>query len=264
MTNEKGETDVLVVYESAYVGRVAILIENKIRAGFQKEQSERYRIRGEAGKLKQWDLFWTCLIAPDGYAAGNCGFDTRVSITTLAEFFNGEDARSRFKAGVLKQVALRFEETGLQIKDEAVSQFRAYYASEAETFFALGEVDWPKPRDAWWGDTWFNFRGGGLPKKSEIIYKASPGFVDLTFRNTKVEALKELLSSCQNNAGLTVVQTGKSASFRLQLEGIQSFSSGEAVRPIILASFKQVRALLAFYESNKELISARGAVAMGA
>src|ERR1700693_1934212 len=41
VTTGKGETDVLAIYHSAdTASRVAILIENKIRAGFQKDQAE--------------------------------------------------------------------------------------------------------------------------------------------------------------------------------------------------------------------------------
>lgn len=255
VTSDKGETDVLVIYASNEAGRIAILIENKIRAGFQPEQAERYRTRGEAGRRQHWDHFWTCLIAPDRYAVGKCGFDTRVSISKMAEFFSGDDARSRFKAGVFKQVLRRFEESGLQTKDEAMTSFRAYYAHEAALFFALGEVEWPKSRDAWWGDTWFNFKGGKLPKTAEIVYKAGPGFVDLAFRYTKVEALKELQGKCGSNAEITAVQTGKSAALRLQVHGIPDFKSAEAVRPVLLYSLNCVRTLLAFYEENRELLS---------
>ncbi len=75
VTTDQGETDVLVIYQSTEVfGRVAILIEDKIRAGFQPNQAERYRMRGEKGKSSQlWDHFWTCLIAPERYATHNEG-----------------------------------------------------------------------------------------------------------------------------------------------------------------------------------------------
>ncbi len=150
---------------------------------------------------------------------------------------------------------LKSEQTGLQNKDEAMTQFRRYYADEAEAFFTPGEVDWPKARGAWWGDTFFNFKGKNLPKASEIVHKADLGFVDLAFRSTEAAVLKELFYKCRDNDGITVVQTGKSASFRFQVDGISNFSNPEAVRPTILVSLGRVRELLSFYAKNKELLS---------
>src|SRR5271165_2380191 len=51
-----GETDVLYMFRSDDDGRFAILIENKIDAGAQPKQAERYRQRGEKGKqATDWD-----------------------------------------------------------------------------------------------------------------------------------------------------------------------------------------------------------------
>jgi hypothetical protein len=67
-----GETDVLIIYRRSHSSvKTAILIENKIRAGFQPSQSERYRRRGEEGKCEgHWDNYWTCLIAPKSTKLG--------------------------------------------------------------------------------------------------------------------------------------------------------------------------------------------------
>ena len=257
VTTDKGETDVLAIYSSARrPNRVALLIENKIRAGFQQDQAERYRERGEAGKkAKQWDFYWTCLISPDRYAPDNMGFDTRVSLEKLAKFFSGEVGRSRFKSGVIERALKRFAETGLQIKDEAMTQFRAFYAQEAASFFANGEVSWPKARDAWWGDTWFNFRGGGMPLGAEIVYKSERGFIDLAFSKTKVEVLERALAKCSNSLEIHAEKTGKSASFRVSIKPISDFKDPHAAKPVVLESFQRVRDLIAFYKSNKELIT---------
>ena len=60
-TTSAGETDVLVIYQSVQStgSRVAILIEDKIRAGFQKDQAKRYQERGLEAINK-------------GLCAGNC------------------------------------------------------------------------------------------------------------------------------------------------------------------------------------------------
>jgi hypothetical protein len=256
VTTDHGETDVLVIYQSTEVfGRVAILIEDKIRASFQPNQAERYQIRGEEGKSSgEWNNFWTCLIAPERYAADNEGFDARVSLETLRSFFSGEDARTKFKAGVLDRALHRFEQTGLQKKDEAVTRFRSFYAKQAGAFFSHGEINWPKARDAWWGDTWFNFRGGPLPKRVEIVHKASAGCVDLCFPNTPQETLGKALSQCAPQTNVVAVQTGKSASLRLIVEKLTDYEHCDLANPIILEAFEKVRWLADFFRKHESLL----------
>jgi len=255
VTTEKGETDVLVIYHSQQKPyRIAILVENKIRAEFQRNQAARYRQRGTSGKSSQWDCYWTCLVCPEKYAPDNMGFDTRVSLEKLAEFFAGEDARSIFKRRVMQQALKHFASSGPQIKDEPMTRFRAFYAEQAAAFFSEGEVIWPKARDAWWGDSWFNFKEGGIPKAAEIVHKAPAGFVDLAFPNRSKGALERALAKCQQTFGIRAEQTGKSASFRLDVAPISDFSNPIAARATILAAFQRVRDLLAFYKLNRELV----------
>ncbi|WP_263365613.1 hypothetical protein [Edaphobacter bradus] len=54
VTTSAGESDVLVIYRSSDPTpcRVAILIEDKIKAGFQREQAKRYRDRAKTGVAK--------------------------------------------------------------------------------------------------------------------------------------------------------------------------------------------------------------------
>lgn len=256
VTTDKGETDVLVIYQSTeFFGRIALLIEDKIRAGFQPNQAERYRMRGEEGKNSgEWNHFWTCLIAPERYGHDNEGFDARISLETIRSFFGAEDARSKFKGGILDRALHRFAQIGLQKKDETVTQFRAFYAQEAEVFFEPGEIDWPRVRDAWWGDTWFNFRGGPLPRGVEVVHKATSGVLDLAFPNTPVEALARALAQCAPDRNVIATQTGKSASLRLIFKKIEDLEDYEGVKVSILETFEGVRWLTGFYQEHKGLL----------
>jgi len=257
VTTAKGETDVLAIYHSAEKpNRVAILIENKIRAGFQKDQAERYRDRGEVGrKNKEWEFYWTCLISPENYAQDNMGFDTRLSLEKLATFFSGEDERTRFKLRVMQRALKRFDETGLQTKDEPMTRFRAFYAKEAAGFFREGEVNWPKARDAWWDDTWFDFTGGGLPAGAKITHKSKDGVIDLAFSETRVNSLRKALAKCPHPSEIIAEQTHKSASFRICVKPISDFIESDATKATVVESFRRIRDLLAFYNSNKKQIA---------
>jgi hypothetical protein len=133
VTTDAGESDVLVVYQSAdpVAPRVAILIEDKIRASFQHRQAERYKERGEAGKGKDWDAFWTALIAPKKYAHNSASFDAYISLETLEEFFkNGNESRSIFKSGVIRRALESFAATGVQSLHSVPKQYCAMAGGE--------------------------------------------------------------------------------------------------------------------------------------
>lgn len=257
VTTGKGETDVLAIYQSAEIPkRIAILIEDKIRAGFQRAQPERYCERGEQGqKTGQWNFYWTCLVAPDKYADGNVGFDTRVSLEKLATFFSGNEARSEFKREVIER-AIKHSEIGPP-KDETMTWFRAFYVHEAAAFFSEGEVTWPKARDAsdFWGERWFDFKGGGLPAGAVIGHKSEQGFIDLSFSNTKVAVLERLLAKCPHPPEITAKKTGNSASVRIHVKPISDFSNCDAAKPVVREAFQSIRDLIAFYSLNKGLIT---------
>lgn len=255
-----GETDVLIVYKSAQApgSQVAILIEDKIRAGFQDDQPERYRVRGQAGQNSgQWDSFFTCLVAPQKYGKGNAGFDTRVSLETILSFFSADDHRTQFKAGVFKRALKNSDAMGVQKLDAAMTAFRTFYAQEAEKFFQPGEVEWDKPRDAWWGDNWFNFHQAEFPAGAKIVYKPAMGSAELCYSNADATSLKELLATCSGADGITIKPMSKSAAFCTIVKPIQDFSKPEDVRDLVQQSFIGVRKLLVFYAANKHLLGVK-------
>ena len=256
VTTEAGETDVLVIYRSAGESeRTAILVEDKIRAGFQPAQPERYQSRGLEGKINgAWDQFWTCLVSPQKYGPGAKGFDASLSLETLRTFFSGNDQRSRFKAAVIERAIHHFQETGLQIKDEKMTRFRALYSQKAEAAFIESGVKWPVARDAWWDDQWFRFTGGGIPQGAEIVHKSRAGFIDLGFPKTDVSYLQHaLLRSKSTDPGfqVTAVQTGKSASLRVRVAPVADFADLSAAEQIIDISLLRIRDLITFYKNNE-------------
>jgi hypothetical protein len=52
---ELGESDLVFIFQAVDGPRTALLIENKINATPQSKQAERYRLRGEKGRI---DGFW--------------------------------------------------------------------------------------------------------------------------------------------------------------------------------------------------------------
>jgi len=120
-----GEADLIVVYEEVEGKSVAILIEDKIRAGFQPSQSERYRARGDSGK--KWDRYWTCLVAPERYVKSkpDHGFDKVVTLEQVKRCLSvTEPKRLEFKVEVIDQAIKIQGITGVQQVDPAMTAFR--------------------------------------------------------------------------------------------------------------------------------------------
>jgi hypothetical protein len=201
VSDQCGEADLIVVYKQleGKCEKIAILIEDKIRAVFQPRQADRYRERGESGNKVHWDRYWTCLVAPASYIKkADHGFDAAVSLEQLKEWFAIMDPkRCEFKARVIDQAIKKAERTGVQKVDLAVTTFRERYYAVFEEFFAdqRKDVHMRSPGPTWSGDTWFEIRSTFLPKGAYINHKSPAGCVDLTFPNTNA-ALLRIVEPC--------------------------------------------------------------------
>lgn len=253
-TTSAGESDLLVIFQSSATAtpRVAILIEDKIRARFQNDQAKRYNQRGVDGvEAGHWDAFFTCLMAPQKYAKDNEGFDTRISLERLVTFFSGEDSRAKFKAGVIERAVLLSAATGIQKVDPAMTGFRALYAQMAEQFFGSQEVTWDAPRDAWYDDTWFTFRSPEMVGGVKILYKAKMGAVELSYPDTKAVTLQERLQLCDDGKDIATKQTGMSAAFFIHVQAVTAFENPQNARAIMKESLLHVKKLLDFHHKNR-------------
>lgn len=257
-TTSAGESDVVVIYTSGDI-RVGLLIEDKIDAQFQDRQAERYIERGDAGIGKAWNSFWTCLVAPEKYCKTLAGFDARVSLESLRDFFRATpgDIRSNFKANVIDKALNNFTALGPKVIDRTMTEFRAFYAQQAEHYFAETGVAWTPPRDAWWGDSWFEFRSKSLPRGSSVTHKTMPGQVHLSFRGIKAESLEEALRPALESSDISVLQTGKSASLQILVPPIETFTDFEKNRLLLTTAFASVDKLLEFWREHMILFQTR-------
>jgi len=117
-----GEADLVVVYKQSEgdAKRIAILIEDKIGAEFQPSQAERYRKRGELGKGREWDDYWTCLVAPESYIGEGSadGFDAEIGLEEINEWIAAsEPARRAFKVEVIQEAIRKANWLGPQEVD---------------------------------------------------------------------------------------------------------------------------------------------------
>jgi hypothetical protein len=188
-----GETDVLYLFKSDEDGRIAILIENKIDAGAQPKQPERYQLRGEKGEeAKDWDDFMTCLVAPMKYLSGDNQvelYDARISYEELMSFFvsrRARDSRYLFKAQLIRE-AIEKNRRGYQAEISAeMTEFVKEYCAFALRINPSCGVQEAKPRPA--GSTWVQFRPAGIPGSVNLSHQLTAGFAKLLIGGTANQA----------------------------------------------------------------------------
>ena len=249
-----GEADLIVVYTNSERKRTAILIEDKLRAAFQPEQPERYAERGRAGLGKEWETYWTCLVAPKTYINRGHDFDAAVSLESVVDLFARADERRReFKVRVLQEAIRKCETNGVQVVDPVMTAFRERYFAYFQDFFRdewrSSRIKTRPPAPTYSGDTWFEVRSAELPRGAYINYKSTMGAVDLTFPNTNVAAL-EGMSLCLEE-GMTPVQTSKSAAIRITVSPIRNFNDFDGEHTKVEEGLIAVRRLLDFYNREK-------------
>lgn len=180
-----GETDLEVVFADAAGKKIRFLIENKVNAGFQARQAERYRETGNSHVLRDGGTaYHTVLIAPERYFgtdASTRGFDKRLTYETILQWFIQATElgdRRRYKIALL-QSAIEKGTLGYQpIEDAPVTDFwRAYWLMAKDHGRELEMVE-PITKASRAGFIYFRPREK-LPRGFEICHKFKKGIVDL-------------------------------------------------------------------------------------
>lgn len=219
--SELGESDIIVIIENNNK-KHGLLIENKIDAMAMPDQYSRYVARGNVGiENGDYETFDVFIVAPEKYLKSNSEsrkYPNKVKYEECAEYFKSRsDSRSFYK---LQQIeyAINKQKTPYQpIKNIAVMDFwNKYIAYQKEHYLNL----WLRTSGGSKGSraSWPRFRVH--IKRIYILHKSEFGYVDLTFPNCgdKTVELKNILTKylgSLDDLGVTVQQTGKSASLRL-------------------------------------------------
>ena len=182
VVDNTGETD-LVAYFSSSGRSGLLLIENKIDAGFQPSQPERYRARAKSFAIAENCDAHCLLFAPARHVAGRSEaigqFDAVVSYEDLARSIADEGTK---RAQHRSQLMLR-----------AIEQAKApYIVTPApavtglwQRVFEIARVHYPElrmpaPTDKGASSYWFIFKPG-LPPRITIDWKLRKGTVGLSF-----------------------------------------------------------------------------------
>ena len=270
--DKHGECDVVAIVSAADASgaalRVGLLIEDKITAGFQPRQAERYRSRGDDGQQQgRWSRYKTVLVAPRAYNPKQHGFDRGIELETLADWVCPADtARRAFKVRRIEAAIAKKNATGVQIVDPVMTAFRSRYFENLGRFNAVSGTDFAMrpPKDTYWGDTWIILKSPTLPGKTHLRHMAPSGKIEITFPDTVVRDAPTLNRMLE--PGMSLIATGKykqHVTIRLDGPAIMSFADFDAVASDVNGILRSAKRLWRFYLDHRPDIDralARGTV----
>jgi hypothetical protein len=215
VSDKYGEADLVVIVNgnqpSGEIARLALLIEDKITAGFQPDQAGRYRARGVEGKEQGlWTCFKTVLVAPSAYIARGHGFDAALSLEQTKEWICPADlARRRFKIAKIEEAIAKKNATGVQIVDLEMTSFRSDYYACLQEFNTRESTDFTmrRPAPTYWGDYWFILRSAELPNSAQIRHMPPSGIIELNLKDTDISKARALEALLEHD--MKLVATGK-------------------------------------------------------
>ena len=223
VTESSGESDLEATFLSEAGDLRRILIENKVNAGFQPRQAERYHHRGRS-YISRGDCvaYQTVIVAPARYFGdpdATKGFDGRLTYEQILAWFDQALAlgdRRHYKVTLLRS-AIEKGTLGYQlIEDAPTSEFWREYWQFARANAAELEMTEPSLKPS--GSTFIYFRPPSLPKGVAIVHKLSHGFVDLQLAGMG-ERLNEvqMLFGSRLDGDMQLKRAAKSAAIRLQV-----------------------------------------------
>jgi hypothetical protein len=234
ITNSTGESDLEIFFSNSKVEKTRLLIENKVNAGFQPLQAERYKERGVGYvSTAQCNSFRTVIVAPARYfgeSASLKGFDSRVSYEQILRWFEEAvqlGARRLYKVALLRS-AIDKGTLGYQPEEDKPTTgfWKAYW------HFALDrapELEMSEPGAKPSRSSFVHFRPRTLPRSVDIVHKFAFGHVDLHLRGMG-KRLNEVRVAARPylSPDMTVSAAAKSAAIRIKVPKLSVTTPFEA------------------------------------
>jgi hypothetical protein len=224
LSADTGESDVVLLVTDPEGRRCAVMIEDKIYASPQPEQSVRYRRRGDDGKKKgYWDRYLTCITAASAYLVATSEaalYDQRISHEAIRLWFetkSASSARANYKVALLTAAIERSRRGYVKLEIEGVTRFLTDYWRIAANEFP--ELRMPEPAPGGYKSQWVYF-GSPAPRR-QLVHKLSKGYVDLVLRGQAAN-LETLRADNRAILGESVAlhPASKSAAFRVLVRRI--------------------------------------------
>ncbi len=215
-----GETDVLWILENAGNTDIA-LIENKINApSSQGDQYLRYIERGDEYINRRYcDNYEVVLLAPEKYQSeDSANYDVRINYENVVEWYGKHvDERSKYVSFIYEKAIRKL---GQKITDEEMTEFQRKVRELGRSEFP--DLNVPEPKEVGKTEDWLYMRHSGYTLiykqlKSEGEYFDCMVDLQLIGRGKDIEHLEERYGSAMKNKEIKIKETGKSASFRLNV-----------------------------------------------
>lgn len=265
VTNSIGESDLEVAFKGPDGLTHLLLIENKIAAGLQPRQAERYKLRGDGYRSGgHCSRYTTVIVAPLRYfgtSSTTRGFDCQVAYEDLVKWLESDvtmGPRRFYKLAVLQR-AIEKSALGHQPNEDEVStSFWRYYWNLSRKHAPHLAMREPKGKTS--GSTFISFCPASLPRGFEIKHKltgtggALTGFVDLEIGGLGPQANQVyLILSPFLDGDMTVVRASGSAAVRLIVEIVDPNKSAEPQEMGIAAGLEAASRLLSWFGSRSEI-----------
>lgn len=252
VTESVGESDVLIVLTSGADTKY-LLVENKIAAGFQPRQAERYQVRGRAYQDKGLcGVYATVLVAPLSYlgdTSDHRGFDAVLSYEDLLSWFAENDAlgpRARYKRALLHSAISKAKYGYQPVEDAPITDFwRSYWRLATEV---APELEMQEPVSKPSGAGFIHFRPSTLPRGVTVVHKLRHGFLDLEFAGLGRQ-LSEIRREFGDHLlpGMTIARANKSGVIRQKVPAFDTGRDFQHQAENVRICLEQARKLLHWY-----------------
>ena len=243
VTDSTGESDLEISFKNGNNQIIMLMIENKVKASFQKNQLQRYKERGN-NYIKNNKIidFETILVAPKSFHHnGTKGFDFRINYEDIVKYFKNSSnigQRSIYK-NLLLNSAIEKSTSGYQMEaDASVSNFWKDYweltLSQAKELY----MDEPTAKPS--SSSFIYFRNTNLPKEVDLVHKLTHGYFDLQFKGMgdKLNIMRDkYFDTLENN--MKIVKAGKSASIRVEVPKLSLADSLESQKNKVLVCLEE-------------------------
>ncbi|HLW91630.1 MAG TPA: hypothetical protein VKS78_10055 [Roseiarcus sp.] len=212
-SNNKGESDLIVVYQTEGGQTFALLIEDKVDAPLQPDQAKRYALRANRDRAEGfYSEYEVLLCAPREYIERHRdelgGFHPLIPLEQIAEIIRVQnDPRAEYRALFLESASKRNASAWVREDDPATNAFwDAGYELATREFPQLEMKRQKLTKDS----LWFTFKPHDFPKASlkrvVIEFKAHRGQIDLTFGETTAYLFKPLIAHLLDSDMIVVQQ----------------------------------------------------------
>lgn len=256
-----GEIDLEVVLAKPSGKEVRFLIENKVNAGFQPQQAERYRESGNSHVAsKDGATYYTVLIAPKEYfgkGQSTKGFDKTLTYETICDWFEQAaelGTRRKYKIALLKSAIDKGTLNYQPVEDAPVTEFwKAYYAMASDI---APELKMKEPTGKPSGAGFIYFRPQEfLPRGFEICHKFKKEHVDLHIKGMgrRLDEVDHALRSHFRH-GMKTYSAGISAAIRVMVPRLDPGRSFSEQQSQARAGLEAAKELLAWFIEKQQFM----------